>query len=347
MRIDEIILGVRTPDGPVTRRVVPNPTGVTVVSCAAQHVTAEITAQALRDTLASPDRLLSAAHIPFVRILLREGHREILIADDAAGSGRMLTEVEGRGPARTIESRSGGADQQDAALEDALARIASLAGLRDPGLLLPALTQIEHGPREGRSVDGRIIDPKEIAYKEAHDRVQFFSSRVRGVDDRMTASVVPDWIWIATGFGGVGVLATVVALLHPELRASVIPSIVILSLLGFTLYALRSFRELRTRGLLQEERRQVRTLRESARDDLRRLSQALRERGQDPDEVLMRLHNFVVPESMPAILAGERLDANTLAALEGSTRQIIVFSDDSRSIIEAILPGRVRTLDPV
>jgi len=104
-----------------------------------------------------------------------------------------------------------------------------------------------------------------------------------------------------------------------------IPALLVLSLIGFALYGWRSLHELRLRGRLQIERAELRARREAARESAKEQRGLLMERGRDPDAVLVRLSEMVVPKNVPAVLARS---VDSLAELERMDRQAIVFVAD-------------------
>ena len=159
----------------------------------------------------------------------------------------------------------------------------------------------------------------ELAYVEAERRRNQLARAVREVDDKMTASVVPDWLWVATGFGGVGVTLTAIVFLYPETRIYLIPALILLSIVGFALYGFRSAKELRIRGRLQVERRDLRERREKAKAEAAKLRETLEAQGIDPDGVLVRLSKIGVADA-PVILSG-----HDPSALEAEERQVVLF----------------------
>lgn len=313
MRLTEITLGVVRDGHPAVLRVEPLPSGLSVIA-APDGVSPDRVAASVRDTLARPAirERDSAEEIPFVRVGLTEGPRVLDVADDATAQVRMLTEAAEPGAIPAIlEARLDGED--DAAVEELLGRITLAAGV--PGVTeLSAIlaTPVQPAPEEAK--------PEELAYVEAERRAGRFAAAVRAIDDRMTASVVPDWLWVATGFGGLGVLLTAIVFLYPETRIFLIPALILLSIVGFGLYGWRSLRELRLRGRLQIERAELRARREEARAEAKALRAALTASGVDPDQALVRLAELVVPGRVPAVVA-----VQDPSSLRTTDRQTVAF----------------------
>lgn len=298
MRITEITLGVLRDDRPVVLRVEPRSSGASVIATP-EGLPAERVAAAVRDTLARPSVRdpESAGSIPFVRVALAEGTHVLEVADDAGERIRMLTEASSpEAIPKILEARLGGTEEEDAAVEEILGRITLAAGVPGVSELAALLaTAVQPVPEEAST--------EEVGYVDAERRASRLAAAVRAIDDRMTASVVPDWLWIATGFGGLGVLLTALVFLYPSTRIFLIPALILLSVIGFGLYGWRSFRELRLRGQLQIERAELRARRERARAEAQALRQALELAGVDPDQSLVRLANLVAPGSVPSVVA--------------------------------------------
>jgi hypothetical protein len=290
---------------PRVYEVEPHADGLTVVPSG--ELDPETIAAAVRHTLSLPEPRTGGA-IPFVRVALESEGLAIEAADDASQSMRMLTE--GRPGALPLVMEAVELDD----VEALISRISRAAGM-EPERFALGLSTIE-------TAGGGEASAEESAYVEAQRRATHLAKAVREIDDRMTASVVPDWLWVATGFGGLGVLLTAIVFLYPETRIFLIPALIVLSLIGFLLYGWRSMHELRLRGRLQIERAEMRARREEAREAAKQQRAALVERGSDPDAVLVRWSEMMVPKDVPAVLAR---DVDSLAELERIDRRAIVF----------------------
>ncbi len=243
---------------------------------------------------------------------------ELAIADDASLGLRLLTETRRGGVPLMLEAKADSDDRVEALLQ----RVAIAAGADEPEHLFVMLAG------EAPSADAEAdASPDALAYVDAHRRAAALAKAVRAIDDRMTASVVPDWLWIATGLGGVGVFLTVIALLYPDLRIYVVPMLSVAALLGFLAYALRAFRELKVRGELQLERRELRARREAARAEAKDRQAALARSGRSPEEVLMRHAKIRIPPEMPAIIGARELEAKAITFDRCAARQTILFLD--------------------
>jgi hypothetical protein len=323
VRIEQIILGASSGTETSTITLEPSPSGLSVLPIDGSLIAPEVAARAIRETLTSPDRSTAKETLPFIRVTAVAGDVRLAVADDASLSVRMLTETRAGGVPLILEAHLATGEAEDERLEALLRRIAVAADVEDNAVLGAILAQdrVDFAP-EDASTD-------ELAYVEAHRRAAALAREVRAIDDRMTKSVVPDWLWIATAFGGAGVFMTVIALLYPDLRVYVVPAMTCGALIGFGAYAMRSLRELRIRGALLVERREMRARREAARSELKRRAGELVARGIDPDRVLVRLSGAQVAKRVPAIIgvAGEQSGAQDVRthAIE-SERQIIVLS---------------------
>jgi hypothetical protein len=303
VRIARISIGTIEDGEPRVLEVEPFPEGPTIVP----HEKAEAIAAAVRHALSRPEPR-SDAEIPFVRIALESGELAIEVADDAAQSLRMLTEARAGALPLVIEAGA----EDDAELEALLLRISAAAGM-EPEHFGIALGMSEVATSEATE--------EELAYVEAERRAKRLAAAVRQIDDQMTASVVPDWLWVATGFGGLGVLLTAIVFLYPETRIFLIPGLIALSVIGFAMYGWRSWSELRIRGRLQIERGELRARREDARASAREQRERLLRQGRDPDAVMAKLEGIVIPKSVPAVLARPV----SVAELLPNERQAIVF----------------------
>jgi hypothetical protein len=286
MKIVEILIGVMRDGAPHTETFavegsttipVPNP---------------EELALAVRETMARATRETAKETLPFIRITAREGADEISIADDAAAGLRLYTETQKRGLPLIVEAKAGDEETIDALL----ARVALAFSAEDNEQLFFAL---------GREDFENTTRAPSSEYEAAQQRAKQLEQAVRRLDDRMTKSVVPDWLWIASGFGGIGVLMTTVALLYPDLRSIIVPIIVVVAVLGFAAYARMSMREMKRRGKILNERRELRARREDARREARMLAG-----GSAP----------------PSEGSGEQIPAVIAGAPAGATkRQVISF----------------------
>ncbi len=316
-KILRVTLGVLEAGTPAVYRIEPYPDGLSVV--ATGTLSSEAIAAAVRHALSRPEPR-SPEPIPFVRVALGAGEVELEVADDAAQSMRMLSEVRSGAAPLVIEA---GPDQ-DAEMDALLARIGASAGLlpNQLGAALARRAARDEAPGGAPDATGEAL-----AFLDAHRRATQLAGAVRAVDDQMTASVVPDWLWIATGFGGLGVLLTAIVFLYPETRLRLIPALIALSVVGFGLYGWRSFAELRVRGRLQIERAELRARREAAREEARALRARLCQDGADPDALLVRLQEIVVPPGVPAIFAQHGAALSAAGPPEQPDHQQIVLAD--------------------
>lgn len=301
MKIAEIMLGVARDGRAETLRFDCSGAELVHVDVDPALAPPEELARAVRETIAAPERSAAKAAVPFVRVALRAGELVLEIADDALAGMRVLTETRAGAMPLIIEAKHG----DEEAIDALLARVALAADASDSELLFSALSAV------AQNADAAAEGSEEQrAYANAHRRASELHKAVRAIDDAMTRSVIPDWIWIATALGGVGVFMTVIALLYPEYRVIVLPVLVGGSVLGFGAYGAMSWRELKKRGALLAERRELRARREAARAEVRTFSA----RGVTLPEDLDRAR----PRDVPAILSElEHAPPN---------RQIIAFS---------------------
>ncbi len=313
--IREIVLGLA--DG-TALTVAPRDRGVSLVPLDPAVAPAGDVALGVRETLSQPKRSLTLDALPFVRVHLQNSRTRWVVADDANSRERMLEESTDGGMPLCIEgSTTSVAD--DASLELIVSRIATAVGVNTPDALGPALTQTKESPGASGG------SPKELAYRRAHERATQLASQVRAIDDRMTASVVPGWLFIACGVGGLAVMMTAITFFFPELRVFVVPLMMFLFVGGLAAYGWRAFGELKVRGALQANRAQLRQEREDARGDVRHLATTLRKKGLDPDEVLVRLEGTTSTCHGPAILHRRATSTAEVGELDDLGRQVIVF----------------------
>jgi hypothetical protein len=303
VRIVELVIGRSGEGAAEALAVAPHPAGLSVV--ALDGLDPQRVADAIVETLTSR-RPRRDPLIPFVRVTLESDRGRAVIADDAAAGLRMFD-----GDGGTLEADL--ASDDEAAVDAILIRTAAIFGV-EADLIAPMLRTPAQRPPATE-------DPEERAYAIAVLDATHLGELVHNVDDRMTASVVPDWLWIATGFGGLGVLMTAIVLLYPEARTIVLPALLLVSIVGFVAYGRRSYREITLRAELAAERTELRRRRDEARATAARLREGLASRGRDPDEVAARLRGDAI-HGLPLITAR---DAGELANLEGSSRPTIVF----------------------
>lgn len=284
-------------------------------------VSAEDLARALRQTLSAPFRASARETVPFIRATLRDDNKEISVADDAYASLRMLTEIQGTSLPLIIEAETH-PGRTDPRVDVILSRVAGAFDAQSPEDLAPLLSDT------GQRSDLAALSPTENALVRAHAKARQLAREVQAIDDKMTASVVPDWIWVATGLGGVGVMMTAVVLFKPELRVFVIPAMVAVLLLGLAAYALVSWKELKTRALLSDARGRVRTEREAARAEVRQVRDRLAKKGVDPDGLLSRLSDAQIDTKIPTVLGRTVLSEDDRDSLRALGRQVLVFVSD-------------------
>ncbi len=309
MRIEHLVLGTLVDDAPVARTYALRP-GVSVIVVDDP----EAVAAAVRDTLTRPER--DGSVVPFVSVEIQHGDITLTVADDAAGGVRMMTRGRAGAIPEVLEIHRSDPEQIiDGGLDTIFSAVAHAAGAKDIEDVAPSLAVVD--------ADAVVDDmsPQARRFLESSRRAQELAAAVRGVDDQMTASVVPDWLWIATGVGGLGVFCTAIAFLYPELRVVLVAVLVVVSVIGFSAYGYRAAQEMKTRARLQEERAKLRARREDARAEARAFSAELEAAGTDPNALLVALGDL--PREVPAILGETALD---LAALADSGRQVLVFS---------------------
>jgi hypothetical protein len=315
----EIVLGLA--DG-TAHRVVPRPSAVTVVPVDLENLSGEDVGRAVRDVLVQPRRSEAASKkVPFVRVTLENREVALVAADDAFQNMRLLT-VEQKGKVPLLFEANTQSVVDDARLEVVLGRIATTLGTRSPDELGPALSAAT-GPGPSPSE----ASPKEQAYARAQAKAAARAAEIHALDDRMTRSVVPDWLWVASGVGGLGVLMTAVTLYYPRAKPIVLPLMVLLLCAGLAAYAWRALRELKTRSLLQETRLKLREERETARREAAELGETLRRKGLDPEEVLRRVRPDQPSASVPAILFRKETSTLEVTALADLKRQVVLFVD--------------------
>lgn len=314
MRIVKLVIGTVGSAGPVARTYALNADlSVIVVD------DPEVYARAVRDTLTAPRR--AGASIPFVSIEMAHDDLLLTVADDASSGVRMMTRGRARAIPEILEVHTSDPEAViDGGLDTIFAAVAHAAGADDIETLAPALAIVDAPtPDATRRAEAS-------AFLEASARARQLAAAVRAVDDEMTASVVPDWLWIATGVGGLGVFCTALAFLYPELRVVLVMTLVALSVVGFSLYGWRALHEMKTRGRLQEERAALRQRREAAREEARTLAERLRAEGEDVDRLLLANQDAPLPRAAPAIVVGDGADLDALAS---AGRQIIAFVTSS------------------
>lgn len=337
LSIREIVFGLA--DG-TSHRLVPRLRGVSLVPIDPKLAKADEVALGVRETLSQPKRCLTLESLPFVRVHVEDAHTKWIVADDATTHERMLEEsTDGRLP-MCIEGNTVSITD-DPSLELIVSRIAAAVGVDGPDTLGPALTQT------GQPASKRPASPKEIAYRRAHDRATQLAAQVRSIDDRMTASVVPGWLFIACGVGGIGVTMTAVTLFNPDLRIFVVPLMMLIFFGGLGAYGWRAWQEMQVRGGLQVNRAQLREERETARQEVRHLASTLRKKGLDPDEVLVRLEGEDAAAAQgPAILHRSTTSTAEVAHLDDLGRQVVVFID-AGAIAGEDYGEAVRALEPL
>jgi hypothetical protein len=314
----EIVLG--SPGGEAVR-IAPRAGVVNLVPLSAPAPAARDAALAVREALSRPRRDATLDAVPFVRVAGAVDDLELGIADDAQAQVRILEESRG-GRIPLIVEASTTSITDDARLELILAKLADAIGVTDPETIGPALTQTG-----GSAPAGAEASPKELAFHRAQVRATQLARQVRAIDDQMTASVVPGWLFVACGVGGVGVAMTAVTLFHPELRFVVVPVMTALLIGGLVAYGWRGWREMNVRGALQLQRAELREAREAARAEAGSLAATLRRKGLDPDEVLVRLEGHAGSGAGPVVVHRDAPSHAELTELGALGRQVIVFAD--------------------
>jgi hypothetical protein len=308
-------LGLALGEGERLYGVVPRP-GLTVVTLPEASPNPEVVAEAWRAALSSPAPALGVVAVT-VRaeakgqtFTILDEHPRRTMLEGAAGALPRALELD----PEALEPRT-----LDGLREEALSRIAAAAELSAIAHFAAALTQTE-------AHRGGAATPTEQAYVAARRKAEVLAQEVRGLDDQMTASVVPDWLWIATGAGGLGVFMTLIALMYPELRVYSVLSLVVFSVIGFGLYGWRAYGELGTRARLLEVRAERRAAREVARGEAKEWAERLRQEGGDPDAALIRLEGLNLPPQLPAIVALPEPTLAALQALDLLGRQVVVVT---------------------
>lgn len=313
-------LGLALDEGQTLYGVVPND-GLCVVTLPPGAPSPAVVAAAWRAALSSPTPVAGVAAVT----VRAEAPGLSLVVLDEAPRRTILLGAPGALP-RSIELDPAALEPRtlDGLTEDSLRRIAGAAGLASPDHFAAALSQTSTPQAPGAPDLGSAL---EQAYVAARRRAEALAAEVRSLDDQMTRSVVPDWLWIATGAGGIGVFMTVIALMYPELRVYALVGLVVASVIGFSLYGWRAYGELGTRARLLEARRERRAAREAARAEATRLGAQLEAEGGTPDAALLRLSALTLPPDLPAIIAPPHPTATELEALSVLGRQVVVVTE--------------------
>lgn len=334
MRIEEIIIGIEGR----AHKVVPQKNGVTVVPVGVPKCTPDLICRSIRETLSAPVRTTQDP-VSFVRVKLAEEPRSITVVDDAKLGVRVLEE-QSDGHVNLLLQAETSKLADDARLEVVLSRIAGAFSVSSPEDLGPALAFSGAQTTTGAS-------PKELAYKKAYDRAAQLAKDVRALDDKMTASVVPGWIFVAAGVGGLGVLMTAIVFFYPDSRVFVVPVMIAMMVIGLVVYGLYALKELRTRDDLQNIRMRLREDRENARRDAAEFAETLLKKGADPEEVLERLKNETPPARVPVLLSRNSTSNAEVTALGDLSRQVLIFVDAKTIFAGETYGGSVRALEPI
>jgi hypothetical protein len=315
--IKEIIIGQATGQ---TDRVEPHTEGVSIIPVASPA----LWAQTSLELLSQPNIRSTGEAVPFVRIIAEDERLSIAIADDLVARVRILEEsLDNRIPLIVDAYLD---DETDVPKRDVMVtKIARAFGVLQPELLRIALTQT-------KAPDGNTgTSNQERQFLGAHQHAIGLAQQVRKIDDQMTASVVPDWLFVACGVGALFVMLTAIALFYPELRTIIIPSMIVFGGAGLCIYAWRSWQELKIRASLQENRRQLRQEREQARSEAKTLADALSANGIDPDTIVLNASESLQSPSNPIILCRDSIDPVELELLQASKRQVLVFTLDDEA----------------
>lgn len=328
MRLRRIVVGTVGPDGPIAKEATLGH-DLTVV----EVTEPEAYALAVRETLTATERTTTET-IPFISVEAEHEDIELTVADDGPGGVRMMTRGQARAIPEVLEIHAADPlDLREGGFDAIFESVAEAVGAEGIQLVAPALARLE-----ASEDDGDELGAEERAFLEASARAEKLAAAVRSVDDEMTASVVPDWLWIATGLGGIGVLCTSIAFIYPQWRVIMIGLLGVGSVIGFSLYGWRAFGELKTRARLQDERAELRERREAARAEVRSLAERLKARDRDTDALLLAHSGAAPPRTAPAILAGE-ITESLLSAITSAKRQVLLFTKDaSGAPKDAIVP---------
>jgi|GEM_PF-4403531 len=322
--ISEIILGL---DGGKTYRL----------ELASQTINIVISEEAylwrhsVVDILSSAGVRKDFKEAPFVRVRLDNPSLSIAIADDMQAGLRIFEEsLEQRIP--LIIDASVDSDVEAPKLDLMLTKIAQGFGLAQEELVRLALTQIQTESSEGEL----LLIEKE--FLSAHSNALSYASQVRRIDDQMTASVVPGWLFIACAVGAAFVLMTAITLFYPELRMTVIPIMVIGGIVGLGAYGWRSWKELNIRGALQAQRAELRAKREEAKTEAHALAKQIVGENRDPDALLARQNAELLSAKTPIILEKDVVDRTFLEEIQivRDERQIIVFGKSLSDVDDTV-----------
>ena len=313
--IKEIIIGQASGQ---TDRVEPKTEGVSIIPVSSPA----LWARSSLELLSQPDMRSTGDAVPFVRIRAEDERLSIAIADDLVARVRILEEsLDNRIPLIVDAYLD---DETDTPKRDVMVtKIARAFGVPQPELLRIAMTQAQ-APEDNKS-----MSDQEHQFLAAHHHAVGLAQQVRKIDDKMTASVVPDWLFVACAVGALFVMLTAVALFYPQLRTTLIPIMVVLGGMGLCAYAWRSWQELKIRASLQENRRQLRQQREQARTEAKDLADALMTNGIDPDAIVLNVSESLQSSNNPVILHRDAIDPSELELLKASKRQILVFTVDN------------------
>lgn len=273
IRIREIIIGLQ--EGAQTRAFRAEIPPVPHVVLSGELVDDEPLVSALRSLLDGTPPDGRAARLPFLRIDLETDRGPVVIMQDAAQGVRVVHTPDA--PDLTLPL-----DADPAAWRALRIAQADRLGLASPEALRSAPTTVAP---DAPTATATIAGPA-ARFQAEHRRRQTLHAAWTENRSAMARSVVPDWIWWATGIGGVGVLMTAVALLWPEMRRAAIPVIAGGSLLGFGLYAALARREVRRRGAIQAEHEVLEAELAASDRTLSELEATLRNQGIHPQDVL-------------------------------------------------------------
>ncbi|MEE2902350.1 MAG: hypothetical protein VYC39_08470 [Myxococcota bacterium] len=329
--ISEIILGL---DGGQTYRLELNSKMINVIISEEAY----LWRNSIVDILSSAGLRKDFKEAPFVRVRLDSPNLSIAIADDMQAGLRIFEEsLEQRIPLiidASVDSR-----MEAPKLDLMLTKLAQGFGLAQEELVRVALTQIqaEESEEELLSIEKEFLS--------AHSNALSYASQVRRIDDQMTASVVPGWLFIACAVGAAFVLMTAITLFYPELRMTVIPIMVIGGIVGLGAYGWRSWKELNIRGALQTQRAELRAKREEAKTEARALAEQIVDENRDPDALLARQNTELLSAKTPIVLEKDVVDLKFLEEMQTVVggRQLIVFGKSVSGVDDG---GSVKIIQP-
>jgi hypothetical protein len=288
--------------------------------------------QTLIEILSQSEARTSAEQAPFIRIRAKSQRICIAIADDMLARVRILEEsIDGRIPLMIDAHLDHEAD--DPKRDTILSKIARAFDIPQAELMRAGLTQV-HSPNSEQS-----LSDDETQFINANQHALALAGQVHQIDDQMTASVVPGWLFVACGVGSLFVLMTAITLFYPELRRIVIPAMIVCFFTGLAAYGWHSWKELKIRASLQDSRRQLRKEREEARREAEGFAEKLRAMGKTPDALIVQNTPELQAITCPLVLCRPDLKVDELDALAELERQVLIFVKATQ--VPSLPPDRI------